>query len=48
MLTTFGTAENLIFNQIILSITGISVIGFAITMAIIMILKGKKLLNELR
>lgn len=45
MLTTFGTTENLLFNQIMLSITGISVIGFAITMAIIMIVRGNKALN---
>ncbi len=48
MLTTFGTTENLLFNQIILSITGISVIGFAITMAIIMIVKGNKALNDIQ
>ena len=48
MLTTFGTAENLLFNQIILSITGISVIGFAITMAIIMIIKGNKELKHIK
>ena len=48
MLTTFGTTENLIFNQIILSITGSFVIGFAITMAIIMIIKGNKALNKIK
>lgn len=48
MLTTFGTTENLLFNQIILSITGSSVIGFAITMAIIMIVKGNKALNKIQ
>ena len=48
MLTTFGTTENLIFNQIILSITGSFVIGFAITMAIIMIIKGNKALNKIQ
>ena len=48
MLTTFGTTENLIFNQIILSITGSFVIGFAITMAIIMIIKGNKTLNKIK
>ncbi len=42
MLTTFGTTEKLLFNQIMLSLTGIVVIGFAITMAIIMIVKGKQ------
>ena len=48
MLTTFGATENLLFNQIILSITGSSVIGFAITMAIIMIIKGNKALNKIQ
>ncbi|MBR4406732.1 MAG: hypothetical protein IKT27_00255 [Clostridia bacterium] len=46
MLTTFGTNENPLFNQIILSLTGVAVIGFAITMAIIMITKGTKNLKE--
>ena len=48
MLTTFGATENLLFNQIILSITGSSIIGFAITMAIIMIIKGNKALNKIK
>ena len=48
MLTTFGTTENLIFNQIILSITGSFVIGVSITMAIIMIIKGNKALNKIQ
>ena len=46
MLTTFGTNENPLFNQIILSLTGAAVIGFAIIMAIIMITKGTKNLKE--
>lgn len=46
MLTTFGTTENPLFNQIILSATGVSVIAFAITMAIIMIMKGNKQLKN--
>ena len=48
MLTTFATTESLLFNQIMLSITGIAVIGFAITMAIFMIVKGKKLISEIK
>ena len=48
MLTTFGTNEDPLFSQIMLSLTGIAVIGFAITMAIIMIVKGKKLLKEMK
>lgn len=47
MLTTFGTNESPMFRQIMLSLTGIAVIGFAITMAIIMIVKNKKALNKL-
>lgn len=47
MLTTFGTTENPLFNQIMLSFTGVAVIGFAITMAIIMIVKGNKQLKAL-
>ena len=46
MLTTFGTTENPLFSQIMLSITGTAVIGFAITMAIIMIVKGSRQLKE--
>lgn len=45
MLTTFGTTDSALFSQIILSITGVVVIGFAITMALIMIVKGNKLLK---
>ena len=47
MLTTFGTNENALFSQIMLSLTGVAVIGFAITMAIIMIVKGNKQLKHL-
>ena len=46
MLTTFGTTEGPLFNQIMLSCTGVAVIGFAITMAVLMIVKGKKQLNK--
>ena len=46
MLTTFGTTETLLFSQIILSLTGVAVIVFAITMAIIMIVKGNRQLKE--
>ena len=48
MLTTFGASENLLFNQIILSVTGGAIIVFAITMAIIMIIKGNKALNKIQ
>ena len=34
MLTTFGTAESQLFSQIMLSLTGIAVIAFAITMIV--------------
>ena len=47
MLTTFGTAESQLFSQIMLSLTGIAVIAFAITMATIMIVKGNKSLKFL-
>jgi len=46
MLTTFGTNESALFSQLMLSLTGGAVIGFAITMAIIMIVKGNKQLKE--
>ena len=42
MLTTFATEENPLLNQLMLSATGLAVIGFAITMSIIMIVKGSK------
>lgn len=48
MLTTFGTTEGPLFNQIMLSCTGLAVIGFAITMAVIMIVKGNRNLKELK
>ena len=48
MLTTFGTTESPLFSQIMLSLTGVAVIGFAITMAIIMIVKGNKQLKEIK
>ena len=47
MLTTFGTNESPLFSQIMLSLTGVVVIGFAITMAIIMIVKGSKQLKNI-
>ena len=46
MLTTFGGAESPVFNQIILSLTGVAVIGFAITMSVIMVVKGSKALRS--
>ena len=46
MLTTFGENESVLFRQIMLSSTGLLVIGFALTMAIIMIVKGKRRLKE--
>lgn len=45
MLTTFETNPNPLFRQIMLLLTGTLVIGFAITMAIIIIVKGNKQLN---
>lgn len=47
MLTTFKTTESALFNQIMLSATGFAVIAFSVTMAIIMIIKGKKQLKNL-
>ena len=47
MLATFGAIESQLFKQIILSISGVAVIGFAITMAIIMIVKGYKQLIKI-
>ena len=46
MLTTFGTNESPLFSQLMLSLTGCAVIAFAITMAIIMIVKGNKQIKE--
>ena len=48
MLTTFGTDEGPLFNQIMLSCTGIAVIGFAVAMAIIMIVVGNRNLKKLK
>ena len=45
MLTTFGGTKNPLFVQIMLSCTGVAVIGLALTMAIIMIVKGNKQLK---
>lgn len=46
MLTTFGGNENPLLGQILLSITGAAVVGFALTMAIIMVVKGNKRLKN--
>lgn len=46
MLTTFKGEQGPHFNQIMLALTGFAVIGFAITMAIIMIVKGNKQLKS--
>ena len=46
MLTTFGANESPLFGQLMLSLTGTAVIGFAVTMAIIMIVKGNKQKNS--
>jgi len=46
MLTTFGNAESGLFSQIMLSFTGVAVISFAITMSLIMIIKGNKQLKN--
>lgn len=48
MLTTFATSESANLNPIMLSLTGVAVIGFAISVAIIMIVKGSKDLNKLK
>lgn len=47
MITTFGVGESKILNQILLSTTGFAVIIFSIIMAIIMIIKGNKLLDKI-
>lgn len=46
MLTTFETEDSVMLGKILLPLTGVAVIGFAITMAIIMIVKGNKQLKE--
>jgi len=46
MLTTFGKDNSQVFTQIILSLTGAVVSCFAITMAIVMIIRGYKQLNK--
>ena len=48
MLTTFGTADTQSFSQLMLSLTGVAVIGFAITMSIFMIIKNNKTLHNLK
>ena len=46
MLTTFRTEESVMLGKILIPLTGIAVIGFAITMAIMMIVKGNNQLKE--
>lgn len=48
MLTTFGTNESPLFRQLMISLTGAAVIGLAITMATIMIVKGNKQLKQFK
>ena len=48
LIATFGSASDLSFRQLILSITGALVIIFALTMAITMIVKGHKLLKTIK
>lgn len=47
MFTTFGGETNAMLKQILLSISGAVVIGFAVVMAVIMIVKGTRLLKTL-
>ena len=46
MLTTFGSGESELLKQILLPLTGVAVIGFAITIAIMMIYNGSKQLKQ--
>jgi hypothetical protein len=46
LISTFGNTSDLSFRQLILSITGACVIIFALTTAIIMIVKGHKFLKK--
>ena len=46
MLTTFGNSDSALTNRILLSLTGVAVIALAITLAIIMIYKGNKILKN--
>ena len=46
MLATFGEETSPAFRQIILSLTGVAVVGFAIAMAIMLIIKAKRKLNK--
>ena len=46
MLTTFGTTENILLNKILLTLTGVAVISFALTLAIIIIVNGYKKLKQ--
>ncbi len=48
MLTTFGGEESELFRPLMLSLTGAAVIGFAITMAVIVIVKGNKKLKSIK
>ncbi len=42
MLTTFGQTSSPMFRQVIISLTGSAVVGIAITIAIVMIVNGRK------
>lgn len=46
LLSTFGGETSPAFNQIILSLTSLAIIAFAITMAVVMIVKGNKQLKK--
>ena len=48
MLTTFGGGESEVFRPLMLSLTGVAVIGFAITTSVIMIVKGNKKLKAIK
>jgi hypothetical protein len=48
MLETFGQTTSPIFKQIILSLTGVIVIGIAIYISIYMILKGTRKLKNIK
>lgn len=48
MLTTFGGTESPLFRPLMLSLTGFVVIAFAVTMAIIMIVKANKQLKNIK
>ena len=48
MLTTFGTTETPLFRQLMLSLTGVAVIGLAIFFASLMIKNGMKYLKKIQ